>query len=93
MRNEEIRLRPALDFRGIGSLEKQAQGFCQIGARLLQCASLACNVEFRAKRNVNVPSPLNQCGQPAQHGHTPILQPIANREALGSMPASLRMTR
>ena len=81
--DKDVRLGPAIDFSRVSRLEEQVQGFSQILARLFDSASLTGYVEFRAKGNVHIALPLNQRGQTTHHGHTPILQPIANRKAKG----------
>lgn len=65
MSNKEVRLRLAINFGRVGSLEEKSESLSQIGARLLDCASLTCDVEFGTKGEVHIPLPLNQRGKTA----------------------------
>ena len=54
---------PPLDFRGIGRLEEEFQGFLEILPRLLDGVSLTGDIEFRTKGDISVPFSLDDGGE------------------------------
>jgi hypothetical protein len=47
--DEDIVVQPARYFGRRGGLEKESQGFNEVGARLLNRGTLACNIQFGAQ--------------------------------------------
>src|SRR5438132_10527041 len=69
--HEDILMQALLDLLGVSTLEKQLDGFSQIGERRLHRWSLASHIEFRAQRHVQIVLPFkNRCE--ASHRHVAI---------------------
>jgi hypothetical protein len=69
-RNEHLVVHAALNFRSVGRFKEQLQGFDQVRSRFVDRRALASNIHLRAKGNIAVALPLDDCRQlSSMHGH------------------------
>jgi len=78
--DEDLTVQPPCNFGRSGGLEKERQGFDEIGARLLDCGTLACDIELGAQGDKAIVFALNNSRHSLRSRHIRILRPTVSTQ-------------